>query len=144
MSKRTQPLRTFLVGLLVLSGLFSSQTMAHAGWWEDYKNGIETFTNLPQEVNQLKEGYDQALNKLDQAQNQLNQAQSNIEAYREENARLAEQNALLAQTVEQLKQSEANRSQSARFWKGLVFTAIGIVVLFFVSTRLIRFGLRRR
>lgn len=137
MPKRTQPLRIFLVGLIFLSGLLTSQTMAHAGWWEDYKNGIETFTNLPQEVNELKEGYDQALNKLDQAQ-------SNIEAYRTENARLAEQNALLAQTVEQLKQSEANRAQSARFWKGLVFTAIGIVVLFFVSTRLIRFGLRRR
>ncbi|MFD1991571.1 hypothetical protein ACFSGI_16510 [Paenibacillus nicotianae] len=137
MPKRTQPLRIFLVGFIVLSGLLTSQTMAHAGWWEDYKNGIETFTNLPQEVNELKEGYDQALNKLDQAQ-------SNIEAYRTENARLAEQNALLAQTVEQLKQSEANRAQSARFWKGLVFTAIGIVVLFFVSTRLIRFGLRRR
>lgn len=137
MPKRTQPLRIFLVGFIVLSGLLTSQTMAHAGWWEDYKNGIETFTNLPQEVNELKEGYDQALNKLDQAQ-------SNIEAYRTENARLAEQNALLAQTVEQLKQSEANRAQSARFWKGLVFTAIGIIVLFFVSTRLIRFGLRRR
>lgn len=137
MPKRTQPLRIFLVGFIVLSGLLTSQTMAHAGWWEDYKNGIETFTNLPQEVNELKEGYDQALNKLDQAQ-------SNIEAYRTENARLAEQNALLAQTVKQLKQSEANRAQSARFWKGLVFTAIGIVVLFFVSTRLIRFGLRRR
>lgn len=137
MPKRTQPLRIFLVGFIVLSGLLTSQTMANAGWWEDYKNGIETFTNLPQEVNELKEGYDQALNKLDQAQ-------SNIEAYRTENARLAEQNALLAQTVEQLKQSEANRAQSARFWKGLVFTAIGIVVLFFVSTRLIRFGLRRR
>lgn len=137
MPKRTQPLRIFLVGFIFLSGLLTSQTMAHAGWWEDYKNGIETFTNLPQEVNELKQGYDQALNKLDQAQ-------SNIEAYRTENARLAEQNALLAQTVEQLKQSEANRAQSARFWKGLVFTAIGIVVLFFVSTRLIRFGLRRR
>ncbi|MDN4617211.1 hypothetical protein QCD85_03845 [Paenibacillus sp. PsM32] len=137
MPKRTQPLRIFLVGFIVLSGLFTSQTMAHAGWWEDYKNGIETFTNLPQEVNELKQGYDQALNKLDQAQ-------SNIEAYRTENARLAEQNALLAQTVEQLKQSEADRAQSARFWKGLVFTAIGIVVLFFISTRLIRFGLRRR
>lgn len=137
MPKRTQPLRIFLVGFIVLSGLFTSQTMAHAGWWEDYKNGIETFTNLPQEVNELKQGYDQALNKLDQAQN-------NIEAYRTENARLAEQNALLAQTVEQLKQSEADRAQSARFWKGLVFTAIGIVVLFFISTRLIRFGLRRR
>lgn len=137
MPKRTQPLRIFLVGFIVLSGLFTSQTMAHAGWWEDYKNGIETFTNLPQELNELKQGYDQALNKLDQAQ-------SNIEAYRTENARLAEQNALLAQTVEQLKQSEADRAQSARFWKGLVFTAIGIVVLFFISTRLIRFGLRRR
>lgn len=144
MPKSTQLLRTFLVGLIVCSGLLTSQTMAYAGWWEDYKNGIETFTNLPQEVNQLKEGYDQALNKLDQAQTQLNQAQSNIEAYREENARLAEQNALLAQTVEQLQQSEASRTQSAHFWKALVLTAIGIVVVFFISTRLIRFGLRRR
>ncbi|WP_046213135.1 hypothetical protein [Paenibacillus wulumuqiensis] len=137
MKFKSRYLQTGLIAVLVLSGLTAAQPSVHAGWWEDYKNGVKSFTSLPEEVNELKQGYSNAMNQLDQAQ-------TSIEAYREENARLAEQNQLLAQTIQQLQQSEAERAASARFWKTIVFSAIGLVVLWFVFTRLVRFGLRRR
>ncbi len=123
--------------LLTSTGLMLNQSTAHAGWWEDYKQGIQSFTELPQEVNELKQNYDQAMNELDQAK-------QNMQAFRDENTRLAEQNELLAQTVKQLQQAEAERAASAHFWKTLLFSAIGLVLAWFVFTRLVRVGLRRR
>ncbi len=123
--------------MLTSTGILLNQSTAHAGWWEDYKNGIQSFTELPQEVNQLKQNYDQAMTQLDEAK-------QNMQAFRDENTRLAEQNELLAQMVKQLQQAEAERAASARFWKTLLFSAIGLVLLWFVFTRLVRFGLRRR
>ncbi len=123
--------------MLTCTGTLLNQSTAHAGWWEDYKNGIKSFTELPQEVNELKQNYDQAKTQLDEAK-------QNIQTFQDENTRLAEQNELLAQTVKQLQQAEAERAASARFWKTLLFSAIGLVLLWFVFTRLVRFGLRRR
>ncbi|MEW4368486.1 hypothetical protein [Paenibacillus kandeliae] len=124
---------SFSVLLLGSSLVASQQTAQASSWWQ----GIQSFTELPQEVNELKQNYDQAKNQLDQAQ-------QNIQNYRDENVRLAEQNELLSQTVKQLQQAEAERAASARFWKILLFSAIGLVLLWFVFTRLVRFGLRRR
>ncbi|WP_411345494.1 hypothetical protein ACE3MZ_05635 [Paenibacillus sp. WLX1005] len=121
------------ITLLCSNLLLPAQAAQASSWWE----GIQSFTELPQEVNELKQNYDQAKNQLDQAQ-------QNIQTYRDENVRLAEQNELLSQTIKQLQQAEAERAASARFWKILLFSAIGLVLLWFIFTRLVRFGLRRR
>ncbi|WP_322923205.1 hypothetical protein [Paenibacillus campi] len=130
-------LSALVILMLTSTGLLLKPSTAHAGWWEDYKNGIRSFTELPQEVQQLKQNYDQAMTELDEAK-------QNMQSFRDENKRLAEQNELLTQTVKQLQQAEAERAASARFWKTLLFSAIGIVLLWFIFTRLVRFGLRRR
>ncbi|WP_322902933.1 hypothetical protein [Paenibacillus campi] len=130
-------LSALVILMLTSTGLLLKPSAAHAGWWEDYKNGIRSFTELPQEVQQLKQNYDQAMTELDEAK-------QNMQSFRDENKRLAEQNELLTQTVKQLQQAEAERAASARFWKTLLFSAIGIVLLWFIFTRLVRFGLRRR
>ncbi|MEF3303951.1 hypothetical protein PV407_12330, partial [Paenibacillus sp. GYB003] len=78
-------------------------------------------------------------------------SQETIDRYREaeqrlrsENERLAKQNEQLAEAVEALQQAERERAERARRTWTIVWTAIGLVALYFALARLFRLMLRSK
>ncbi|PYI52911.1 hypothetical protein [Paenibacillus flagellatus] len=124
---------------------------AHAG----VVDRVKSFIELPGQVDELKEQYDTTKRQLEDATKQLEdvsrQSRDTIEQYRqteqrlrEENERLARQNEQLAQAVNGLQDAEKQRAaRSRRTWL-LVWTAAGLVGLYFVTARLFRLALRSK
>lgn len=110
---------------------------AYASYWDDVYQGFEQFSRLPSDVYQLKESYRQT-------QDELQKARSSIEAYQEQNAGLLEQNRRLTDTVTELKKLQTQRDQTSHRNKVLVITAVILLAGYFVGTRLLRYGMRRR
>nr|WP_305024371.1 hypothetical protein [Paenibacillus sp. JX-17] len=124
-----------LLGTAVLFGLEAPQ--AHAGYFDDWYKGIEQFSDLPNEVYKLKEDYQATLDELDQAK-------SNAQAYQEQNAQLVQQNEKLTAMVSDLRKAQEERDAYARRIKAMLFTVIGLIIGYFILTRLVRYGMRRR
>lgn len=129
-----QPLRrSALIVSMFCFLLLSGQPAAHAGWW----GTIKDISELPAEVNELKENYRQTVD-------QLEQAHQNMEIYRQENQKLLEQNQELTRMVAELKQLEEERQASYRKMKALVLTLAGLLIGYFVMLRGLRVWMRVR
>ncbi|MDO3408533.1 hypothetical protein QWJ34_01995 [Saccharibacillus sp. CPCC 101409] len=153
-TKFARGLRTSLPALLA-AGLFllPNAPRAEAAWnpFDDVVNGIETFGQLPGEVNKLREGYEQTMSELESTKAELSSARSDLEAYRddldtyrEQNAQLNEQNKQLQATVAALDALREEREKSSRTMKIVIFVLVALFVGFFLFTRVLRFGLRGR
>ncbi|SET99405.1 hypothetical protein [Paenibacillus sp. NFR01] len=131
---------------------------AHANYINDLYNGFKTFSELPDEVNQLQDSYRQAAeelektkselgetaDQLDETRDQLGQAMDQMEAYRTENASLQEQNKQLSLAVEEMKQERTARESYFKKIKVTVITGLCLLFGYFLLIRLLRFGMRRR
>ena len=129
-------LRTISMLFLMIWGLLLAGSSAHANYFHDFYNGVEKFSDLPGEVNQLKESYQETLDELDQAK-------QNAKAFEEQNVQLVEQNRQLAETVNQLKEVNELKDAKARKFKIMLITVILLVIGYFVLIRVLRFVMRR-
>lgn len=109
---------------------------AQAGFFSDMYNGIKDITELPSEVNELKESYQQTRDKLEEAN-------ATLEAYRQQNEALLEQNRELTESVAALTMAEQNRENQSRKLRIMIITGVLLVAGYFVVLRLIRLLLRR-
>jgi small-conductance mechanosensitive channel len=107
-----------------------------ANYFTDFYEGLEEFSELPAQMNQLKKSYEQTYNDL-------NDAKKSIQAYEQQTAQLMEQNSQLAETVQLLKESEKARQSRFSQIKNIVIWAIALALGYFVLTRSIRFVMRR-
>lgn len=132
-------LRTTLLTLILLTSttlLFDNGRTAHAGYFNDMYNNIKEFTELPSEINEIKNSYQKALQELDRAR-------ISTEMYQQQNADLAEQNQQLTKMVEQLQAAEAARDRRADRIKTIAITGVALLAGYFVLTRVLRYGMRR-
>ncbi|WP_379132316.1 hypothetical protein [Paenibacillus sp. sgz500958] len=149
-----------LYSVILLFGLSAalSSPSAQANYFTDIYNGLQEFSELPGEVNQLQESYrqtteelektkdelGQTIDELDVAKDQLGQTLDEMETYRAQNAALMEQNRQLTQVVDQLRDDREARENYLHRIKITIFTGLGLVLGYFVLIRLIRFGMRHR
>jgi septal ring factor EnvC (AmiA/AmiB activator) len=149
--RRTLVRRFALSIALAVLLIGASPSAAHAGVMDKVKQWFE----LPGQVDDLREQYDATRQQLDDATKQIDetarQSRETIEQYRqseqrlrEENERLAKQNEQLAQAVSGLQDAERARSDRSRRTWTLIWTAVGLVGLYFVSSRLFRVLLRSK
>lgn len=120
--------------------LFFFPPVAKAGLWDNLKQ----FSELPSEVNELKQNYRQTLDNYNETLTKLDQANESIRSYREENEKLIEQNETLASMVLELQQAEQTREENARKVRSFLFAAIGVLAGYFMLLRAIRFAMRVR
>ncbi|WP_052087812.1 hypothetical protein [Paenibacillus wynnii] len=142
-----------LVSVFLLLGLSSTlpTPAAEANYFDDLYNGLQQFSELPNEVNQLQESYQQTVEELEktkgelgETKDQLGQTIKDMESYRSENTALMEQNLQLTKAVDQLRDERAARESYLHKIKITIYTGLGLLVGYFLLTRLIRFGMRRR
>jgi len=143
--------------LLLLSAILPLPA-AEANYFSDLYNGLQQFSELPGEVNQLQESYRQTTEELEKTKNelgqtieelgvtkdQLGQTLEDMDTYRAQNAALMEQNRQLTQVVDQLRDDRAARENYLHRIKVTIFTGLGLVLGYFLLIRLIRFGMRHR
>ncbi|WP_054956237.1 hypothetical protein [Paenibacillus dakarensis] len=132
----TKTMLAFILLTCNTSFYYSSQT-AHAGYFDDVYNNFKEFSELPGEIDEMKNSYQRALEELDRAR-------LDAELYQKQNAELAEQNKQLTKMVEQLQQAETARSQRAERIKTAVITALILLAGYFIFTRVLRYGMRSR
>ncbi|OOC58390.1 hypothetical protein [Paenibacillus ihbetae] len=109
---------------------------ASAGYISSLYDNIQQFRELPQEVTELKDSYNQTLQELDRAR-------MNTEKLQQQNAELAEQNRQLTQMVSQLQEAEAARKRGAERLKNVAIAAAALAAGYFILIRALRFGMRR-
>lgn len=128
-----------LLPLLAAAALLLStgDNKAQAGYIDDLYDRFQQFSELPDEIQELKDSYRHTLQELDRAR-------TNAEAYRQQNADLAEQNRRLTDMVAQLQEAEAARQRSADRLKTTALAGVGLLAGYFLLTRAMRFGMRRR
>lgn len=127
---------------------------AHAG----FIDGVKGIFGIPGDVDKLKEqyqevksGYDSALQELDEAKRRTDTAIEQAEELKKiqqdllaQNAGLAEQNRKLAETVEELEHSQEARDRQAKRVKTLVWTVVLAAAGLFAATRAARYIMRAR
>lgn len=138
----------------LLLGLLLLPAGREAKAWEpfdNFVNGIEMFGELPSEVNELRQSYNETVTQLEDAKSDLQAYRDDMETYRaqitqlnEQNERLDEQNKQLQDTVALLNKAQQERDQSAKTMKIVIFVLIGLFVGYFLLIRVLRLGLRGR
>ncbi|WP_339271313.1 hypothetical protein MKY48_07570 [Paenibacillus sp. FSL W8-0187] len=116
---------------------------ANANYFNNMYDDIQQFSGLPDEINQLKNNYNQALQELDKAMIASERLQQQNLTLAEQNSNLAEQNQQLTQMVSQLQEAEAARNRGAERLKTVAITAVALAAGYFVIIRFLRFGMRR-
>lgn len=139
--------KTWLLVLMTLTMysllLMISEHRAQAGFWENVYNGYEQFTNLPEEVNKLQQNYEQTITELNSAKENIESFQAHNEELIAQNKYLMEQNESLTSMVNQLQKAEEQRMKTQKRITTTVITAIGLIVLYFLIVRIIRYRMRR-
>lgn len=120
----------------VAVSLYEDGRSAHAGYFDDVYDNFQQFSELPNEINELKSRYQRALQDLDRAR-------IDTEVYQKQNADLAEQNRQLTAMVEQLQEAEAARERNSDRFRTIAITAVALLAGYFIITRVLRFGMRR-
>ncbi|NGZ74859.1 hypothetical protein [Saccharibacillus alkalitolerans] len=144
--------RSIAAGLLTALLLLPAGNRAQA--WEpfdNFVNGLEMFGQLPGEVNELRQGYEETVDQLNAAKADIQGYRDDMDAYKqqitqlnEQNVRLDEQNRQLQQTVAALNAAQKERERSARTMKFIIFILVGLFVGYFLLIRVLRLGLRGR
>lgn len=140
--------RSTLLLIVVLATGWSSLYLpaaphAHAGYFSDMYKGIKELTELPGEVNELKENYQMTQDKLEEAHATLKETSATLEAYRQQNEALIAQNRELTESVTALTLAEQARENQARKLRTMIITGVLLIAGYFVILRLIRVLLRR-
>jgi chromosome segregation ATPase len=135
-SARSKLIRLSLIILATGIALPLGGRTASAGYISNLYDNIQQFRELPQEVTELKDSYNQTLQELDRAR-------MNTEKLQQQNAELAEQNRQLTQMVNQLQEAEAARKRGAERLKNLAIAAAALAAGYFLLVRALRFGMRR-
>lgn len=133
---RSKLIRLSLIILATGIALPLGGRTASAGYISNLYDNIQQFRELPQEVTELKDSYNQTLQELDRAR-------MNTEKLQQQNAELAEQNRQLTQMVNQLQEAEAARKRGAERLKNLAIAAAALAAGYFLLIRALRFGMRR-
>lgn len=145
-----RPLLLSIIVAAMAAGLFPSGAEAAS-----IADKIKSWFELPSQVDELKSQYEGTKQQLEDAARQIDEAarqsQESLEQYRqaeqrlrEDNERLAKQNEQLGEAIKALQAAEQQReSRSRRTWT-VVWTAIGLVALYFLSSRLFRVLIRSR
>ncbi|WP_055106560.1 hypothetical protein [Paenibacillus ihumii] len=120
---------------VLLIGLLGN-SRANAGYFDDFLKGVKVLSELPNDVNEIKENYQVTLDKLEEAQGTL-------EAYREENEKLMASNRELAATVSALTEAQEIRDAKARKTRIMLITGAALLAGYFILLRVIRVVLRR-
>ncbi|SMF89532.1 hypothetical protein SAMN05661091_4682 [Paenibacillus uliginis N3/975] len=118
------------------SELFDNGHTAHAGYFNDVYDNFQQFSELPDEISELKDRYQNALKDLDRAR-------IDTEIYQKQNADLAEQNRQLTEMVEQLQEAEAARARNSDRLKTIAITTAALLAGYFILIRVLRFVMRR-
>lgn len=131
--------------ILLVAGIAlpAGEQTASANYFNNLYDNIQQFSGLPDEINQLKSNYNQALQELDKARIASEQLQQQNLTLAEQNSNLAEQNQQLTQMVSQLQEAEAARNRGAERIKTVAITAVALAAGYFVIIRVLRFGMRR-
>lgn len=93
-------------------------------------------SELPNDINEIKENYQVTLDKLEEAQGTL-------EAYRQQNEELMASNRELAATVSALTEAQEVRDAKARKTRIMLITGAALLAGYFILLRVIRVVLRR-
>lgn len=125
--------------ILVLTCSFPNYS--YAGLWSDIKNGYHTITGLPDEVNELKEDYQKAMDKLEGTQKLAENLQKQNEMLLAENTR---QNKQLSEALNSIQQAEKQKISRTRKIRVTLYTGGILLVGYFSSTRILRLILRRK
>ncbi|WP_178024182.1 hypothetical protein [uncultured Paenibacillus sp.] len=129
---------------LFAGGLFlAGASQAEAGYFNDLVDGVKELSQLPSEVNALKDDYAATVDKLEQAQGALAETQDALETFRQQNEELMERNRELSATVNALTEAQQTRDANAHKMRILLFTAAGLFAGYFILLRAVRFALRR-
>ncbi|MNC06325.1 hypothetical protein D3C76_38100 [compost metagenome] len=127
--------------LVFLIVLCSFPEQAHAGLWNDIKNGYHTITGLPEEVDELKENYQATMDKLEKTQSMAENLQKQNEQLMAENTRQSEQ---LSEALNTLQEAEKQKESRFRKIRVTLYTGGILLVGYFCSIRIIRLILRRK
>lgn len=127
---------TLALSILLSAGTLYNTSSAHAGYFDDLFNGVQEISELPAEVNQLKQEYKNTMNKLEEAQGAM-------ESYRKQNEALIEQNKKLTDTVQALSDAEAAREASSKRIRLLLIVGAALLLGYFILLRVLRVVLRR-
>lgn len=123
--------------IIFISNLcFFHTNTAHANYYNDFYDGLQQFSELPSELNKLKDNYEETRKELDKAK-------ASAQAYEQQNAQLIEQNRQLTETVQLLNEAELARQNRSHRIRNIVVWAIGLAVGYFILTRTIRFLMKR-
>ncbi|MBU5673518.1 hypothetical protein [Paenibacillus brevis] len=127
----------FVTAVAACSSLYiPAAPHAQGGFFSDMYQGIKDITELPSEVNELKESYRQTQDKLEEAN-------ATLEAYRQQNEALLEQNRELTESVAALTMAQQVRENQSRKLRIMILTGVLLIAGYFVVLRLIRVLLRR-
>ncbi|MGF7047058.1 putative PurR-regulated permease PerM [Paenibacillus sp. DS2015] len=123
--------------LLLLSGfLLMLSPTAHANYFTDFYNGVEQFSELPSEVNKLKESYQQTLSELAEAR-------ASIKNYQLQQESLMDQNRQLTETITLLQDAESSKQSRMDQIKVVVIWAVALLIGYFILIRTLRFLMQR-
>ena len=147
--RRTVCFRIGWAGLLLLFVL--PLPSVEAGFVERIKD----IYGLPEQLGQLQEQYDETKQALEQSRVQLEEtlqrSEDAVQRYQEaqeqllkENEQLRERNTQLEQLIARLEDAERAKAARTRQIVTTAMTAAGLVLLYFVLTRLIRVAVWRR
>lgn len=134
------PIRLLVYPLLALL-MFSFPDRAEAGIWSNIKNGYHTITELPEEVNKLKESYQASMDKLEETQTMAENLRKQNELLMAENSRQSEQ---LAEALNSLQQAEQQKAGRVRKIRVSLYIAGALLVGYFCAIRILRLVLRRK
>jgi hypothetical protein len=125
---------------VVLAAVFfaglTNSSRAEAGYFDDFFKGVKVLSELPNDINEIKENYQVTLDRLEEAQGTL-------EAYRQQNEELMVSNKELAATVSALTEAQEVRDAKARKTRIMLTTGAALLAGYFILLRVIRVVLRR-
>lgn len=133
-------LRLLLIPLVLVLLCYAPQK-AYAGLWNSLKNGYHTITELPDEVNELKENYQSTMDKLDETRMIAEDLQKQNTQLFAENERQRQQ---LAEAMDSLHRAEEQKARRLKRIQVTVVTAAGLLLGYFFFVRIVRFILRRK
>ncbi|GIO64632.1 hypothetical protein [Paenibacillus cineris] len=136
MNRNLSLIRLICAVMIVICGTMLFKTSAKANYFDDFYNGVETFSGLPSEVNRLKESYRETLDDLDRAQ-------ADAKQYQEQNAELMAQNKELSETVQALQETNQARAAREHKLKVMLVTVVALAAGYFVFIRIMRYFMRR-
>lgn len=135
MKQRLVCIVSIFFAAMLISGLMGAPS-ANAGYFDDFLKGVKVLSELPNDVNEIKENYQVTLDKLEEAQGTL-------EAYRQQNEELMASNKELAATVSALTEAQEIREANARKTRIMIITGAALIAGYFILLRVIRFVLRK-